>query len=150
MLYAWKRADEKEILTKLRNIGLDVDQLYKRGLLDDEFIKAAALGMVGWRGSYFREVDAGQFVHILQTYGPLWVAIDNDIGQSGHAVVIGAYVSEGNKLKIFNQYNRYEIGTVENRLVDVIAISKEDPRFPLRCAGVAVSCIYTPAHDALL
>ena len=95
-------------------VGLDVDQLFKRGLFDDEFIKAgAALGMVGWRGGYFRDLDAGQFVHILQTYGPLWVGIDNESGQSGHAVVIGGYVSDRDSLKIFNPYNRYEPGTVD-------------------------------------
>lgn len=113
MLHAWKKADESQILPKLKGAGLNVEELKQRGLYGDEFPTAAgALGLAGWRGDFIKSSDADMIMHLLRGYGPLFCAMRYSNG-NGHAVVMRGFDAKLKRCLILNPLGTVA-GTVDN------------------------------------
>jgi len=112
MLYRWKDRDEGKILGKLEAAGLSVKDLRARGIDPRELPTAgSALGMCGWDGRLAKAWDLEQIVYLLHDYGPLFFTWD--YGSSGHALLIVGFDSRNQQFKVYNPYNRFEVGTVD-------------------------------------
>jgi hypothetical protein len=105
IIHNWKGRPTSSIRERIVKAGLDFDDYYGNGLPVEDFYKTrAALGLVGWRGSYASTLvtDFSFMVHMLKGYGPLWCACSRP---SAHVVVITGVDSNLGELHILNPWN---------------------------------------------
>ena len=112
MLYYWKNKDETKIPGKLTAAGLNYKDMCKRGIYVEEWpVAGSALGMCGWEGRLVKAWDDEQLVYALKGYGPMFFTWD--YGKSGHALLVVGFEAKLSQFKIYNPYNRFEVGTVD-------------------------------------
>ena len=112
MLYWWRDCDESVIVGKLEAAGLSIKELRVRGIDPSELPTAwSALGMCGWDGRLVKAWDLEQIVYALDGYGPLFFTWD--YGSSGHALLVVGFDKGNKQFKVYNPYNRFEVGTVD-------------------------------------
>jgi hypothetical protein len=112
MLYKWKSEEESKIKPAMEKAGLKFSDLCTRGVYPEEWPTAgSSLGMCGWAGSSVKTWDDEQIVYALKGYGPLFYTWD--YGQSGHALLVVGFDKGNGQFKVYNPYNRFEVGTVD-------------------------------------
>ena len=105
ILFDWKGTPRSSIRERIEKAGLDYADYYRNGLPQEDFSKTrGALGLVGWRGSYIKEIasDFQALYVLLKGYGPIWCAFSKP---SAHIVVIVGVDSIAGNIHILNPWN---------------------------------------------
>lgn len=116
MMYAFKGQKHEDVLPKLRNKNLKVDEMLKRGLLPEELLPAGqALGVTSVHPDFLKADDYSALVTRL-TKSPIWFAMDltdDGITQPTHAVVIYGADEKLDRVAYYDPYAKPFTGDPE-------------------------------------